>query len=108
MTNNVAQTLRQQRIDLAAAFRWTARLGMHEGIGNHFTLAVNDDGSEFLVNPWGKHFSKIKASDLLRVDRKGNVLEGDASSSAPPFAFMRRCTTDSHTPAASCIVTRRM
>ena len=23
--------------DLAAAFRWTARLNMHEGIANHFS-----------------------------------------------------------------------
>ena len=77
MVDNNGQLHRQERIDLAAAFRWTARLGMHEAIGNHFTLAVNDEGSEFLVNPWGKHFSRIKASDLLRVDREGNVLEGD-------------------------------
>lgn len=60
----------QQRIDLAAAFRWTARLNMHEGIANHFSLAVSDDGSRFLLNPYGRHFSKMRASDLLLVDAK--------------------------------------
>ena len=32
-----------ERVDLAAAFRWTARLDMHEGVANHFSLAVNED-----------------------------------------------------------------
>ncbi len=58
----------EQRIDLAAAFRWTARLNMHEGIANHFSLAVSDDGSTFLLNPYGRHFSKMRASDLLLID----------------------------------------
>lgn len=40
-----------ERIDLAAAFRWTERLGMHEAVANHFSLVVNDEGTAFLVNP---------------------------------------------------------
>jgi ribulose-5-phosphate 4-epimerase/fuculose-1-phosphate aldolase len=57
-----------QRVDLAAAFRWTARLNLHEGVANHFSLATNADGSEFLMNPNQMHFSRIKASDLLLLD----------------------------------------
>ena len=37
-----------ERIDLACAFRWTVRMGMHEAIANHFSLAVNADGTCFL------------------------------------------------------------
>jgi len=59
---------RQERIDLAAAFRWTARLGMHESVANHFSLAVSEDGSKFLINPNGRHFSRVRASDLLLLD----------------------------------------
>ena len=29
-----------ERVELAAAFRWTARLGLHEAVANHFSLAV--------------------------------------------------------------------
>ncbi|MFT5744293.1 MAG: ribulose-5-phosphate 4-epimerase/fuculose-1-phosphate aldolase [Paracoccaceae bacterium] len=57
-----------ERVDLAAAFRWTARLNMHEGIANHFSMAINDDGTRFLMNPNQMHFSRIKASDLIVVD----------------------------------------
>ena len=57
----------KERIDLACAFRWTARMGMHEAVANHFSLAVNKEGTKFLINPI-KHFSRIKASDLLLLD----------------------------------------
>lgn len=58
----------EERVDLAAAFRWTARLNMHEGVANHFSLAVNDDGTRFLMNPNQRHFARIKASELLILD----------------------------------------
>jgi len=58
----------QERVDLAAAFRWAARLGMNEAVANHFSLAVGDDGSKFLLNPNGRHFSRVRASELLLLD----------------------------------------
>lgn len=58
----------QERVDLAAAFRWTARFGMHEAVANHFSLAINDDGTRFLMNPNQVHFSRIRASNLIVVD----------------------------------------
>ena len=58
----------QERAELAATFRWTARLGLHEAVANHFSLAVSDDGSRFLMNPNQVHFSRIRASDLLLLD----------------------------------------
>ncbi|REJ72677.1 MAG: hypothetical protein DWQ28_00180, partial [Proteobacteria bacterium] len=58
----------QARIDLAAAFRWAARLDLHEGVANHFSLAINDSGTRFLMNPNQRHFARIKASDLIEID----------------------------------------
>lgn len=67
----------QQRVDLAAAFRWTVRLDMHEAVANHFSLAVNDSGTQFLMNPNQVHFSRVKASDLLLIDAEdASTLEG--------------------------------
>ncbi len=51
---NVPDSEMQARVELAAAFRWFARIGLHEGIANHFSFAVSDDGRQFLMNPfWG-------------------------------------------------------
>ena len=58
----------EERKDLAAAFRWAERLNLHEAVANHFSLAVNDQGTKFLMNPNRWHFSRIKASDLLLLD----------------------------------------
>lgn len=66
------------RADLAAAFRWAARLGFEEAVANHFSVAVDDGRSvadgrsgadgRFLMNPRGRHFSRIRASELLLLD----------------------------------------
>ena len=64
------------RRHLAAAFRWAARLNMHEAIANHFSAAVSDDGSQFLMNPRGRHFSRIRASELLLLDARAAGQQG--------------------------------
>ena len=67
----------QERVDLAAAFRWTARLNLHEGVANHFSLSINDSGTKFLMNPNQMHFARVKASDLIVVDADDpETLEG--------------------------------
>ena len=48
-----------ERRDLAAAFRWFARLGMAEAVANHFSLAVNDDGSD--------HFPRLDPAVIMLV-----------------------------------------
>jgi ribulose-5-phosphate 4-epimerase/fuculose-1-phosphate aldolase len=59
---------RQLRIDLAASFRIVAKLGIHEAVANHFSAAISADGRKFLMNPKWRHFSRIKASDLVLFD----------------------------------------
>jgi ribulose-5-phosphate 4-epimerase/fuculose-1-phosphate aldolase len=58
----------QLRIDLAAAFRLAVAFDWHESVGNHFSAALSADGRRFLMNPRWKHFSQIRASDLLLLD----------------------------------------
>ena len=57
-----------ERIALACAFRWAARLELHEAVANHFSLAVNDAGTRFLMNPRGRHFARVRASELLLLE----------------------------------------
>jgi ribulose-5-phosphate 4-epimerase/fuculose-1-phosphate aldolase len=67
----------EERVDLAAAFRWTVRLNMHEAVANHFSFAINEDGTKFLMNPNQMHFSRVKASNLIVVDANDpTALEG--------------------------------
>lgn len=74
----------QTRVDLAATFRLIAQLNMHEAVANHFSAAVSTDGKQFLLNPKWKHFSRIRASDLLLLDADdvGSAERDDVDSTA--------------------------
>ena len=58
----------QMRVDLAAAFRLAARFDLHESVANHFSAAVSRDGKQFLCNPKWRHFSLVRASELILLD----------------------------------------
>ena len=90
------------RRDLAAIFRWTARESMHEGIANHFSCAVSDDGQQFLMNPYGVHFSKMKASDLLLLDARKTP--EDYGDRVDPTAWWIHGAMHRNNPRARCIV----
>ncbi|MEM7520278.1 MAG: class II aldolase and adducin N-terminal domain-containing protein [Pseudomonadota bacterium] len=93
----------QERVDLAAAFRWTARLKMHEAVANHFSLAVNEDGTQFLINPNQRHFDRITASDILLLD--GNDPDTMNRPDAPdPTAWGLHGGVHRGCPHARCVM----
>ncbi|MBI1417083.1 MAG: hypothetical protein GC146_07675 [Limimaricola sp.] len=90
-----------ERVDLAAAFRWTARLNMHEAVANHFSLAVNPAGTRFLMNPNQRHFARIRASDLLLLDADDpDTLKGP--DAPDPTAWGLHGAIHRHVPHARC------
>ncbi len=106
----VGQTGRQARIDLAACLRLAVLNGFHEGIDNHFTLALPGDAERFLLNPYGLHWSEVRASDLLEVDVAGNVLRGDGMADrtalcihAPIHKRGHACVLHTHMPYATAL-----
>jgi ribulose-5-phosphate 4-epimerase/fuculose-1-phosphate aldolase len=70
----------QARLELAACYRVFALLGWTEMIYNHITLRLPDSvtGGEkhFLINPFGLHYSEVTASNLVKIDVQGCVLDG--------------------------------
>ncbi|MCK0715419.1 class II aldolase/adducin family protein [Chromohalobacter sarecensis] len=77
-----ALSLGNPREQLACAFRWLARLDMHEGVANHCSLATTSDGSRFLINPQGRHYAELRASDLLEVDTNASERPDDVEPTA--------------------------
>jgi ribulose-5-phosphate 4-epimerase/fuculose-1-phosphate aldolase len=93
----------EERCDLAAAFRWTARLNMHEAVANHFSLAFDEGGRQILINPNLMHFSRIKASDLLLID--ANDPETMKRPDAPdPTAWGLHGAIHRNVPHARCVM----
>ncbi len=93
----------QQRKDLTAALRMTARLNMHEGVANHFSLAVSDDGSQFLINPFGRHFSNLCASELLLLDAHDDGTM-DKPGAPDPTAWAIHGAMHRNLPQARCVM----
>ena len=91
------------RIDLAAAFRWFARLGMHESVANHFSLAVSADGQRFLINPRHIHFSRVTASSLLLLDANDPATL-DRPDAPDPTAWFLHARLHARRPDARCVM----
>jgi ribulose-5-phosphate 4-epimerase/fuculose-1-phosphate aldolase len=80
----------QARVDLAACLRMAARLGLEEGICNHFSAVVPGHPDLFLVNRLGWAFQEATASSLLICDFEGNVIAGDGVPEATAFFIHAR------------------
>ncbi|MEM7488430.1 MAG: class II aldolase/adducin family protein [Pseudomonadota bacterium] len=90
-----------ERADLAAAFRWAARLNLHEAVANHFSLAVAGHG--FLMNPNQRHFANIRASDLLLLDADDpSTMEGP--DAPDPTAWGLHGAIHRRVPHARCVM----
>lgn len=102
----------EARIELATALRWAARLGLSEGICNHFSLAVPGREDHFLINPQGLHWSEVMPGDLVVVDAHGCKVTG--ARSVEPTAFFihgaihrggrnPKCVMHTHMPYATAL-----
>ena len=92
----------EARVQLAACYRVFAFLGWTEMIYNHITLRLPQEvsGSEkqFLINPFGLHYSEVTASNLVKIDIQGKVLDGSPYPVNPAgfTVHAANCTRASH------------
>jgi ribulose-5-phosphate 4-epimerase/fuculose-1-phosphate aldolase len=96
--------LREARVDLAAALHLAVKFDYHEGVDNHFSLAV--PGDRYLINPNRIHWSELRASDLLLLDTKGQLIEG--ASPPEPTAFFIHGAIHKANPRARCVLHTHM
>ncbi len=88
--------------ELAATFRWTARLNMHEGVANHFSACL-PGSTDFYVNRAGIHFSRIKASDLILVNEDNKKELQNKPEIIDPTALNIHGAIHERVPHARCI-----
>ncbi len=94
------------RTDLAAALRWAARLGLSEGICNHFSLAIPGRAGHFLINPQRLHWSEVTPADLVIVDARGRKVAG--KHAVEPTAFFIHGAIHRGKPNAACVMHTHM
>jgi len=103
--------VQQARIDLTAALRSAARMGLNEGVCNHFSLEMPGAPDRFLINPQGLHWSELTPEDMMVVDERGVAVEG--RHKVEPTAFFihgrihlgkrKKCVLHTHMPHATAL-----
>lgn len=95
------------RLQLAACYRVFAMLGWTEMIYNHITLRVPESATggekHFLINPFGLHYSEVTASNLVKIDLAGNILDGSTYPINPAGYVLHSCIHDG-VPGAHCVM----
>jgi ribulose-5-phosphate 4-epimerase/fuculose-1-phosphate aldolase len=74
-----ADPVAQAKIHLAAAHRLAVLDQVDEGIDNHFTMEVPGRQGQYLILPFGLHWSEARASDMIVFDDSGRTLEGEGA-----------------------------
>lgn len=82
-----AEERRHRKERLAAGFRLFAKYGFDEGVAGHITARDPEYPGHFWVNPFGMHFSQIRVSDLILVNERGEVVEGEYHVNTAAFAI---------------------
>lgn len=74
---NISDDEWQVRCDLAACYRLFVKFGWTDLIFTHLSARVPGTTDQYLINPFGLLFDEITASNLIKVDFDGNVVEGE-------------------------------
>ena len=95
----------QARVHLAAAHRLAVMHELDEGIDNHFTMNLPNRDGQYLILPFGRHWSEARASELIVFDESVQPCRGKARSNCRRNAYTRR-SIGSAAPRSCCIPTR--
>src|ERR1700745_3187456 len=64
-----------QRVNLAACYRLVEHFGWTDLIYTHISARVPSEPGHFLLNRFGLLFDEVTASNLIKVDLDGNLVE---------------------------------
>lgn len=91
------------RIDLAAAYRLAAQRGWDDTIYTHISASVPGEPGRYLINPFGARFDEITASSLVKVDTRGDVVDGSGRPVNPSGFAIHGCIHAAR-PELECVL----
>src|SRR6218665_2133336 len=91
------------RVELAACYRLIARFRMTDWIYNHISARVPGSPEHYLINPFGLLYEEISASNLVKVDVQGRLVE-DVELDVNPAAFVIHGAIHHARPDVGCVL----
>jgi ribulose-5-phosphate 4-epimerase/fuculose-1-phosphate aldolase len=101
--STMSEEERKTRIDLAACYRLIAHYEMDDLFATHISARVPGAEEHFLLNPYGVLFEQITASDLVKVDLDGNIVQ-DTEYTINPAGFVIHSAVHAARPDAKCVL----
>ena len=93
----------QVRVDLAAAYQLAAIFKWTDLIYTHFSARV-PGGEDFLINPYGLMFDEINASNLVRIDEHGKVIDDPLELGYNEAGFVIHGCVHAARPEINCVI----
>jgi ribulose-5-phosphate 4-epimerase/fuculose-1-phosphate aldolase len=94
---------REVRIDLAAAYRLAAQRGWDDTVYTHLSATVPGEPGVYLINRFGQRFDEITASSLVKVNTRGEVVDGSGARVNPSGFAIHGCIHAAR-PELECVV----
>lgn len=101
--NTVTQAEWEARVELAACYRLIAHFRMTDWIYNHISARVPGSHEHYLINPFGLLYEEVSASNLVKVDVHGNLVEDDGLD-VNPAAFIIHGAIHAARPEVGCVL----
>jgi ribulose-5-phosphate 4-epimerase/fuculose-1-phosphate aldolase len=92
------------RTDLAAAYQLAVIYGWTDIILTHFSARVPGAENQFLLNAYGLMFDEITASNLVKVDQKGNIIDDITGMGVNQAGFVIHGCVHEARPDAHCVL----
>ncbi len=96
-------TEEELRIQLAAAYRIVERLGWSYLIFGHLTVRVPGPEKHFLINPFGLMYDEVTASNLVKINLQGDIVES-SKYDVNPAGFIIHSAIHSARKDAHCVM----
>lgn len=93
----------QTRVDLAACYRMIAMFGLDDLIYTHISARVPGPEEHFLLNPFGLLYEEVTASNLVKVDLNGEIVDPGTDPINPAGFVIHSCVHEAR-PDLTCVI----
>lgn len=104
LRDRVSEAEWKVRTDLAAAYQLAVIYGWTDMILTHFSARVPDAENQFLLNAYGLMFDEVTASNLVKIDHEGNILEDITGMGVNQAGFVIHGCVHMARPEAQCVL----
>lgn len=99
----ITKAERETRVNLAALYRLIAHYDMDDKVSTHISARVPGTEDQFLLNPHGRLFHQMRASDLIKINLDGEILS-DTEDTVIEAGYVIHSAVLGARPDVDCVI----